>query len=613
MATHLHPSGLNPLQRFRQATRVLRGTSRATNKAWYQSALEQDFQLHLRTDGTRFEARYYNLKAAAWHTAPAWDDETLRDPGKALALAQDAISRAREAKAAGVGVVLHLADEFATAELKPELDNPGALNDLRRQILDEPDKVLADTSLSPDDYSWRLLPYPAAASESIATAITLGRRHAAFLDTFRKAGVEANFPVATHALSAPLLALLAIPETRNAEDGTRNEDSPSEPSPAAPAGEPIPSSEIRVPRSLLALLPYPRFTILAFFNEHGDLRLLRTLQHRGQRGLANLRHTIATTTAALEMAEPQVFVLPVQPETDPRLLADISALGAPTIAPACAADAPPLEFRMAVASTPPDAPLARSHTFTILREEGWATQDFLPASKDETEIYPTAGEMRLLYSARYSLIGLAAAAVIALAWTGLQFIGMIRQPEWAFKLEDNQALTGRMAVMNAQKAKSEHWDNLLDDRSKAWANMELLARLFPAGGHMMAKSFQYSAKTEAAQAQARAGFVKEWKISGLARDEALEKLANLNTREGIDAVFDEVHRVTGHAAFQTDLPSRSIVVNIRTLENSGFKPLAVIDEFADGDETTYPYTFELTITQRFESADPIAVLAAKAP
>ncbi len=610
MVAHLHPAGLNPFNRFRQATRILRGTTRASNKAWYQSALELDFQLHLRTDGIHFDAWYYDSRSHSWSVAPAWDETFLSEPEKAVALAKEAISRTHQAKSSGVGVILHLADEFATAELKPELDNPGALNDLRQQVETGPDKVLADTSLSADEYAWRLLPYPAAGSETIATAITLSRRYAPLLDAFRRAGEEANSPVVTRAVSAPLIALLSLPGFQG-EHTHPAEESPE--APHAPTATPADSPKTASP--LLAVLPYPRFTVLAFFNEHGDLLLLRTLQHRGQRGPANLRHTIATTAAALEMAEPQVFVLPVQPEIDPRFLADVSALGSPALAPAAPADGPSLECRMAVAvaASPPETPLARSHTFVILREEGWAAQDFLPVPKEQAEIYPTAGEMRLLRSARYARLGLAAVASLALVWIGLQLIGMVRQPEWAFKLEDSKALAGRMAMMNAQKAKSEHWDNLLHDRSKAWANMELLARLFPAGGNVMAKSFQHSAKTETAQAKTRAGFVKEWKISGLARDEALERLANLNTREGIDAVFEEVHRVTGNTAFQTNLSSRSIVVNIRTLENNQFKPLTVIDEFSDGDETTYPYTFDLTITQRFESADPMAVLAAKAP
>ena len=68
----------------------------------------------------------------------------------------------------------------------------------------------------------------------------------------------------------------------------------------------------------------------------------------------------------------------------------------------------------------------------------------------------------------------------------------------------------------------------------------------------------------------------------------------------------------GNEAFRTDVGARSIVVNVKTLENPGFKP-APVEEANDLDESSYPYSFDLTITQRFESSDPMAVKASKAP
>lgn len=609
LAAYQHPSESNPFQRYRQAVRLLRTTTRASNKAWYQDAHELDFQLHLRSDGTRLDSWYHDRRTGDWTPGPVWDEALVTDAATATALAREAIARAKAAKAPGIGIVLHVADEFATAEIKPEFDNPGALNELRQKIQDEPFQVLDDTSLSENDFSWRLIPYPASGSDAIATSVTLSRRYAAMLGTFRRAGEEANFPVITRALSAPLIALLGIPAqlghlhpTVAPTSAPADERSPQEADGSAPA------SSQTATRSILAILPYPRFTLLAFFNGHGDLRLLRTLQHRGQRGPTNLRHVIATTSAALELADPLTLVLPVQRELDPQFLAALNAAS-----PHQENGDVPLECRLVAEGIPNDLPLANSHTFTVLREDGWATQDFLPVPREEAERYPTSSEMRLLRISRYARLGMGAAALAALAWVGLQLVSMMRQPEWAFHLEESAALSQRMKAMSGIKTQAEHWENLLEDRSKAWANMELLSLLFPTGGNMMAKSFQHTAKTETAQAQAKTGFVKEWKISGLARDEALERLSNLNTSEGIGAIFEEIYRITGNAAFQTDLPSRTIVVNIRTLENSGFKPTAIIDEFSDSDESTYPYSFELTITQRFESTDPMAVLAAAAP
>ena len=38
-----------------------------------------------------------------------------------------------------------------------------------------------------------------------------------------------------------------------------------------------------------------------------------------------------------------------------------------------------------------------------------------------------------------------------------------------------------------------------------------------------------------------------------------------------------------------------------------------LEQIIDSDEATYPYSFKLTITQRFESADALSIAATKAP
>jgi hypothetical protein len=108
------------------------------------------------------------------------------------------------------------------------------------------------------------------------------------------------------------------------------------------------------------------------------------------------------------------------------------------------------------------------------------------------------------------------------------------------------------------------------------------------------------------------GFVKEWKITGYARDEALDYLNTINTREGISAHFSEIARITGNGSYSPTVGNRNLVVNVRTQENSGYKPVP-LEEANNSDESTYPFTFDLTITQRFEATDPMAITVTKAP
>ena len=89
-------------------------------------------------------------------------------------------------------------------------------------------------------------------------------------------------------------------------------------------------------------------------------------------------------------------------------------------------------------------------------------------------------------------------------------------------------------------------------------------------------------------------------------------LNTLNTREGIAAHFSEIAKVTGNLAFDPAPTTRTIVVNVKTQENPTFKQLPA-EEIVDSDETTYPYSFNLVITQRFESTDALAIAASKAP
>lgn len=595
MVAYQHPAGLNPLQRFRQAGAILRGTSRAANSGWYQSALELDLQLHLRVDGNRLDSFLFDCRSKQWSAGPAIQESFSTDLTLVPAFAAEVIACAQKAGTQAIGVVLHIADEFATSELKPELDNPGALAELRVTVENDPKAVLDDSSVSATESAWRLIPYPAAGSEAIATTVCISRHWSGFLDELRKIGEKQNFPVITRAVSAPLVCLLALPDLKTTE----------------------------LTRPLIAVLPYPRFTLLAFFNEHGDLRLLRTLQHRGQRRPTNLRHAASTTAAALELSDPEVFLLTIGEQADPQLAADLQLVfpaasiheidwsGTPYKLSSTGAGCPEPMIATALSITP-DSPLASAHTFSILRGDGWAVQDFIPVPKEAGEVYPSRGEMKLLRSARYARLAFAAFGILALGWTMLQMVDMIRKPEWAFDAKNAQTQQKRLAFLATERARIDHWDNLLEDRSKAWASMELLGGLFPDNSGFLVKSFTHAIRTDSAPGQAKVGFVREWKITGLAREEALERLSILNTRDGMSSIFNGVATVTGNTSFRTDLPNRSLVVNVRTLENGGYRP-GPIDDSVRLDESTYPFSFELSIQQRFESSDPMALTSAKAP
>ena len=590
MAPIQHPASLNALQKYRQARSILRHTSRASNPAWYLEALDLNFQLHIRTDGSRISAFYFNRKKAQWTAGPSFSDDIIRDASKLEPLLAEILKFARSEKHSSLGVILHIADEFATAELKRELNNPAALPELRDSAINNPASIIEDASISVDQASWRVLPYPAVGGEVIATTVTISRKYSDFLTAFRNTGENANFPIITQALSSPLVALMGLPQSLDFTPG----------------------------KAFVAVLQYEWFTALAFFNDHAELRLIRTLQHQGH-GLPERtrRRAIATTSAALEFIDPDLLILPMGANVDTELEENLRTTfinsrvevvkhnptdGVPEWCPE-----PAISSFIATTES-----AAISTTFTMLRTEKWALQDFLPSPKETIETYPRRSEMRML-----SLLRLARAAIFMLALLGIAYFAwgifkIVSHPEWAFNVAEADMLKGRLASLNQERQKAAHWHNLLEDRSKVWIDMESLSRMFPENGGMLVKNYAHSAKPDTNAGQARVGFVKEWKITGYAREDALPTLNKLNTRDGVNAHFAAVARATSNTAFDPTLGNRSISVNVRTQENPQFKPVAP-EDLTVSDTTTYPYTFDLTISQRFEATDPMALTVPKAP
>lgn len=590
MPTFQHPASLNAFQQFRQACSILRNTSRATNPAWYQGALELGFQLHIRADGAQLSSFYFDRKKNLWSAGPTLIEELLDDASKLEGFVTGVLRQARSQGATSLGVVIHVADEFAITELKQEFDNPAALQDLRDTAYHDPGSILEDSSIFADQASWRVIPYPAAGSEVIGTTVTISRRYSTILTHFRQTGEKGNFPVITQAVSAPLVALMGLPRIIKPTEG----------------------------RPFVAILQYPWFTAMAFFNEHADLRLIRTLQHRGIRRATNFRNALSTTCASLEIVDPDLFVMPLGQDVDSTLLANlrvtfttsrVEEVEQPTTDPIPAWCPEP---SISVSPPSPEGTPLASHTFSVLVDEKWALQDFLQTPKEVVEIYPSRSEMKLLRVLRLARVALVAVAILCFAYFAFGIIDLLRRPEWSFDPSQTDIIKTRLAKLNTERQKSEHWNNLLEDRSKAWSAMESLSRMFSESGGMLVKTYTHGIKPDSTPGKAKIGFVKEWKITGFARDEALEYLNTLNTREGINAHFNEIARVTGNTAYNPTTGNRNITVNVRTQENSGFKPIPP-EETTASDETSYPFTFDLSITQRFESTDPMAINVPKAP
>lgn len=569
---------------------ILRETTRASNPAWYQDALELNFQIHIRANGANFSTFYYQRKKNIWTEAPPLSEDVINDPANLDAFAASVIKYAQTCNATSVGVILHVADEFAKTELKPEFDNPSAIQEIREAAIVDPATILEDSSIQADQGSWRVIPYTAPEGELIGTTITISNQYAAFLGAMRNVGENENFPVITRALSAPLIALMGLSQVLQPTKG----------------------------KPFVTILQYSWFTALAFFDENAELRLLRTLRHRGLRRPTKFRDALATTDASLEFVDPDLFLVPLCDSADPTLAEDLRT-GFPksrveTVQQLDVEGLPNWCPEPVIAVTPPvpGSALISSQIFSALREDKWAFQDFLPTPAEIVEIYPSRTEMRLLKLCRFARVALFAVVAVSIGYMGIGAFKLTRLSEWGFDPDNASLEKVKLSKLNADKLKADHWNNLLDDRSKAWVSMESLVRMFPETGGTLVKSYTHSAKTENTPGLAKIGFIKEWKITGFARDEVLEYLNTLNSTEGISAHFNEIARITGNGAFLTNVANRLLEVNLRTQENQAFK-VSTTEEPNDADESTYPFTFDLTIRQRFNGTDPLAITVAKAP
>lgn len=576
METLIHPAQLSAWQRFLQARGLHRETTRSKNPDWYSNALELECQLHLFLEGEEVsEACICSGKGDRknWVQVSA---PSLQASEEELREYLSEIRGEFNGKPRSLAVILHLADEFAISELACANERPEDLRALSDQVTSAPQEVLEDHRISMEELSFRLFPYPGARpGQLFGSAITISRKCHDYLRQIRTIGETLNFPIRTCALSAPLVALAALPQLAS--------QLPSEP--------------------FSILLSYSSFSVIAFFTAEGDLVMLRSVRHHAGGAPPHVGRIMQTMAAALELPEPLVYILPLSHEETDSDLPELP--GAVTLnwrESAWFDPEVPLEFQGPASLLIADQGegLAASETFRGMAEQKWATQDFLPATVEEVELCPSQIEMKIL---RYGSVALrigAVALVLFLSWTGIRTVRIINDEAW------NQ--TGEVSregnrVLASEIRRYEQWSSLLADRSKAWVSMELVNHLFPDPESVILSETTHRVRPEVVnEKDKKAGVIKEWTITGLANSEALNHLTVISSTEGMGKVFEVVRKHTGNDSLRTDLSSRTLLVNLLTSENKRFKP--------DGGmkpEERFSQNFRLTITQRITAEDPIAI------
>ncbi len=584
MNEEIHPSELNIFQQYCRTVKLAKATSRMRNQAWYQDALELDVQIHcyLKDSGAA-ECFLYVKSQNSYEKIESLSSRQLEQREELEKFIDKTLALESARKANSLGVILYLADELSIASLGPEHQNPVEINHLREMMVEDPREVLDDKTVSVETHSWRLFPYAgAAAGNEFATAVAVSRRRSETLRVFREIGCDKNLPIRTCALSAPLCAIAALPLFAAArENGS------------------------------ISVFNYERFTLLAFFNSHCNLMMLRFMPHaNGATIPTNLGPAVMATATAFELENPEISVLSmVNHDVEGLVVSLQSTMTASDIMLVESEEILrnkslpldlPIEMLVATESLDTEVyPLADNATFTAFREESWHLQDFLAADQDELDMFPDLEDMKLLKISRLAKLAAVILLTGVLAYAGYSVSSKTSSEAWSYKAQKKQASA---ITLRTELKRYEHWNNLLKDRSKAWVSMELIARLSPPDGSVILKDVKHQVNQRHDPKTNKVGFDKEWTISGFSNDKGLEHLESLSTRDGVKKLFRDVAMATGNAAYIPDVSQRDVTVSLRQRPNPGYNTVA---PRKPGD--MFRRAFTMTISQKFSGQDEMAI------
>lgn len=605
------PTLLSPADAYRQAKLLYSRNDRSSGDPnWYQSADNLDLQWHLWFEGGRdVLSAALSLKDHTWRAGPALPLATLTTSENVEQLLAAALSPAVfGCKPKAMGVILHIADEFALSKLDENTAPAASSEDLqilRYNLIDQPLEVLEDKKVSDELTSWRLLPFPGAKpSHSRCTAVTISRNRESFLQKLIAAGENASIPVRVSITSAPIEALAAIPTVYS------------------------PTSQ-----GSLVVMPYLKFTAVFLLNAAGDLVTARSLSHRSDIpipvGLGEILWNMSVRAEMVGIDEsPSVFVVgsnaqiikAIKNELDPASphgrtfrvdsidLSDHKDL----------ASIPGRRLEFLIYDSASAKQMAASGSFfsksaTFGHLWSWAAkQSYFNTAKIDA-LYPSLGDFRLMKLARWG-IGMMLAVILSLAGYGgyLLFTAM-NHPSWKLTPEQVKKAEETNAKLIVESRQIEQTTHLLKPRSHGWANLEFLYQLFPEDSGVRLERFSYQLDSDKSARPSgkgptptHLGMLRTWTLKGLIQSKGLALLSDLNSQRGLTTFFEKVAKNTGDTSFLPD-STRLLTVTLTQSRNSRFDPQASSSDVVRDPTVAFPFSFEATITQTISEKDPLAL------
>ena len=591
----------SPLQVYKQAKRILKSTSRASNPDWYRRSTEITLQWHLSIGTHSIRSAIHNRISGEWwkgpdlpdisvdnsntNEYPELDDQTQSDLHAILE--QILSSRDYGIKPKSLGITIHLADGLRTRDLDPEFAADADFDSLNELVISAPDIALGDDSLQSQEGKWRLIPLLGVKdSDRMSLAAKVSWESVMIVREFQKYGESRNVPVIVEARSAALEAFAGVPFI-------------------LPEGSSL--------KETLTLIQFENFTLLGATGAQGEVRIVRALMHRSSNLLSpsEVSESITNTAALLNLKSPEIILLSATGVSENQLAELLSHYLAshPETTYRCI-DACNLElvdgipgkcFEFAVA-TEKNGVVGDSFVSELTSK--WAVQDFYSPSQVEASRMPSRGDLKLLKWAGLAQKVAILALIAFVGWTGSDFISKRRSEAW--KVAPTAASEMELLQMKLSKERKEweHWDKLLTKRSEGWLAMEALLNLFPEDGGVILTSASYRADVNGnSKEKETVGISRVWKVGGWANLEAARQLPTLGSKTRVAGILNQI-------ADSNEAPYLAVGTTTRDLEvlltqRQGSMPPS--NQYPARVARNFRTTFDLSLTQSLDENDELAM------
>lgn len=613
------PCELKAADIYRQARTVASKTSRASEADWYRAPEELAWQWHIWFDGGRAVTSVaWSRLDNQWREGPELPLASLTTAENVEDLLGELLSiKYFSQTPKSLGVILHVADEFALAELaqpgETGVEGGEDFKMMRYNLVDEPVEMLADREVSTDTTVWRLLPFWGAPSgQTRAMAVALSRSRESFLQKLMSTGEEMRLPIRVAVTCAPLEALAALPLIQPAGHGGK-----------------------------LVVIPYHKFTAVFALSPEGELRAARSLAHRGGAQIpAGFGDILWNMAVAAELAgadnagKPPLLLLSSNESALQAASEELEMYSLTRQALDCeivnlgghaALENMPghhLEFLLYDSTALEQVragrvPFAATETYTALWE-GWARQNFMDLGRLDS-LYPSQGDLRLLRFSSWFVVLL----VVSLIGTGgygtWSLFAAMNHPSWGLTPDEVKQTETKHAKLVQEQNQIHLTERLLKPRSQGWSTLEFLLQMFPEDSGVRLESFNYGldaarpagpaprkgSKAKSSKSET-VGLTRNWTIKGLIKPKALELLNSLNSQRGMSSFFEKMAAATGDDGY-APAQERQITVSLTQGRNSRFNPQATAADAARDPAQAFPFNFEIQIAQTLSEKDPLAM------